>query len=631
MTIHTVAILTSSDSGVLLARCLKQQLETAAGCTAGIFSSRRVEGVTVVTGIADYVHDNFNRYDAFVFIGALGICVRSIASVIQDKYSDPAVVNCDERGLYVQAVLSGHVGRGNELAMLVARLIGARPVITASSDVQGLWNLDIFGRERGWTMEFDAGDTGYSLAGAMSKFVNHEPTVLLLETRDELTDYLERTSPPFVTIVYTYDEIDFAVFSLLLAVTPRIYQAPVPSLFYRPKVLCAGLGCGSGVQPEAFLGSFKEEISKQGLSLLSFMALGSVDFKTREKAFMFAAEKLGIPLHGFTAELLESVRDVPNPSETVYRKIGVHSVAEASAALLAGENKWLLEKKKVIIPGFSAEDPRHYTYSISIDRTAVRKGRIAIVGAGPGDPELVTVKGKHCLETADLILYASSLVPEELTHFAKHGAEIRSSASMTLEDQLSLIAQFYRQGKFVVRLHTGDPSIYGAIQEQIVYFESKDMDYSIVPGVSSFHAAAAALKSQFTVPGKVQTIILTRYNGKTPVPEREALRELARSRSTICLFLSAEWAEQVQKELLEHYVPSTPVAVCYRLTWEDEQVWRGSLEELSALVRQSGKRRTVLIIVGEAIGARENRSKLYDPSYSHLFRPVSDTKEKDEL
>lgn len=628
---RTVAILASSDNGVLLARCLKRQLETVSGCKAGIFSSRKADGVAVVTGLADYVHDNFNRYDAFLFIGALGICVRTIAPVIGNKYSDPAVLNCDERGFFVQTVLSGHVGGGNEFARQVARMIGARSVITTSSDVQGLWNLDILGREQGWTMEYVPGKSQLTIAGAMSRFVNHEPTVLLLDTKDEQADYLESHKPPFLSIVYDYGDIDFSAFRLFLAVTPRIFSAPVPSFFYRPKVLCAGLGCEKNIDPEAFLTSFTAEMKERELSPLSLKALGSIDFKTKEKAFRFASENLGVFLHGFTAELLDGVENVPNPSETVYRKVGVHSVAEASAALLAGENRWLVEKQKVALPGFSAGEPRYYTFAVCMDRTAVRKGQIAIVGAGPGDPELVTVKGKNCLERADLILYAGSLVPEKLTHYAKPGAEVRSSASMILEEQLSLIAQFYRQGKFVVRLHTGDPSIYGAIQEQIVYFESKNMDYSIVPGVSSFHAAATALKSQFTVPGKVQTIILTRYNGKTPVPEREALRELARSRSTICLFLSAEWAGQVQKELLEHYVPSTPVAVCYRLTWEDEQVWRGSLEELSALVRQSGKRRTVLIIVGEAIGARENRSKLYDPSYSHVFRPVSDTKEKDEL
>lgn len=626
---QTIAILASSDNGILVARCLKKHLEAVSGYRAEIFSSRQFEGVTSVNGIVEFTRDNFSYYDVFIFIGALGICVRAIAPVIKDKYSDPAVINCDERGVFVQSVLSGHVGGGNELAGLVARLIGARPVITTSSDVQGLWSLDILGRDQGWSVEFHSGNKGKSFAAAMSLFVNHEPTVLLLETRDEVTDYLERSKAPFVSVVYNYEDIDFSACSLLLAVTPRVLPVQVPSFFYRPKVLCAGLGCEKDIDPETFAVSFAGELEQNGLSPSSLKAFGSVDFKIQEKAFRLAAENFGIPLHGFAPDLLEGVEGVPNPSEVVYRKVGVHSVAEASAALLAGENRWVVEKKKVVLLGCRENEPRHYTFAVSIDRTAVRKGRILIVGAGPGDPGLVTVRGKHLLETADLILYAGSLVPEKLTHYAKPGAVVRSSASMTLEEQFLLISEFYRQGKCIVRLHTGDPSIYGAIQEQMAWFESSGMEYSIVPGVSSFQAAAATLKSQFTIPEKVQTIILTRFNGRTAVPEKEALGELARSQATICLFLSAEWAGEIQQELLLHYAPSTPVAVCYRLTWDDEQVWRGSLVDLASLVAKSGKTRTMLLVVGEAVGAREERSKLYDPAFSHGFRHASGTNEGD--
>ena len=275
--IQTVAVLAFSDRGALLACCLKRQLETVACYKVEIFSSRKVEGVTLVTGVADYIHDNFNRYDAFVFIGALGICVRTIAPVIGNKYSDPAVLNCDESGVFVQTVLSGHVGGGNEFARQVARLIGARPVITTSSDVQGLWSLDILGREQGWTMEFIPGKSRLTMAGAMSRFVNHEPTVLLLETRDEQTDYLESHKPSFLSIVYDYQEIDFEAFRLFLAVTPRIFSAPVPSFFYRPKVLYAGLGCEKNIDPAAFLSSFTEEMKKGDFHLfLSKLSVPSI-------------------------------------------------------------------------------------------------------------------------------------------------------------------------------------------------------------------------------------------------------------------------------------------------------------------------------------------------------------------
>ena len=622
----TVAVIFFSDNALAFVRRLKNRLETDADYKVSVFSSRDTEDTTRIQGVSEFIGENFGKYDAFVFVGSLGICVRTIAPCIGDKYSDPAVLNCDEAGAFVQPVLSGHVGGGNALAERVGRLTGAVPVITTSSDVQGIWNLDILGREKGWRMEFFSGIAAESCAGAMSLFVNHEPTLLLLETRDELTDHLERTRPSFVTIVYNERDIDFSAYKLFLAVTPRILSSPVPSFFYRPGVLCAGLGSEKDIDPETFCTSFFDEVKSRGFSPLALKALGTAEFKKEEKAFVRASQELGVPLHGFAAEVLERVENVPNPSETVYRRVGVRSVAEASSAILAGEPRWVVEKQKIVLPGFAPDSPRNYTFALSVDAHAVRRGRIVIVGAGPGDPELVTVKGKNCLETADLILYAGSLVPEKLTRYARPGAVVRSSASMALEEQLSLMGEFYRKGGLVVRLHTGDPSIYGAIQEQMNWFESKGMDYSIVPGVSSFQAAAARLKSQLTIPEQVQTIILTRYNGRTPVPEKEALRELARSRATMCLFLSAEWSEEVQRELQAHYPPSTPVAVCYRLTWDEEEIRRGTLSELSALVRQSGKIRTVLIVVGDALEAGQQRSRLYDPAWSHAFRPASKKK-----
>ena len=223
---------------------------------------------------------------------------------------------------------------------------------------------------------------------------------------------------------------------------------------------------------------------------------------------------------------------------------------------------------------------KEYTFAVALDRAACRKGHIEIVGAGPGDPDLISIRGRQMLEKADLILYAGSLVPKELTLCAKAGATVRSSADMNLEEQFALMKEFYDKGLFVVRLHTGDPCIYGAIQEQMNYFDQYGMDYHITPGISSFQAAAAALYSQFTIPEKVQTIILTRGEGRTPMPEKEQLHKLAQSQSTMCIFLSAGVVEKVQEELSRHYAPTTPVAACYKLTWKDERIYRGQLKDL---------------------------------------------------
>lgn len=191
---------------------------------------------------------------------------------------------------------------------------------------------------------------------------------------------------------------------------------------------------------------------------------------------------------------------------------------------------------------------------------------------------------------------------------------------MTLEEQFALMKEFYDRGQLVVRLHTGDPCIYGAIQEQMNFFDRYGMRYHITPGISSFQAAAAALQSQFTIPEKVQTIILTRGEGRTPMPEKEKLSLLARSQSTMCIFLSAGIARQVQEELLQEYPETTPVAVCYHLTWPDERIFRGELKDLARIVEENKLTLTTMIVVGEAIGNREGLSRLYAHEFKHLFR-----------
>lgn len=191
---------------------------------------------------------------------------------------------------------------------------------------------------------------------------------------------------------------------------------------------------------------------------------------------------------------------------------------------------------------------------------------------------------------------------------------------MALEEQFELMKTFYDKGCLVVRLHTGDPCIYGAIQEQMAFFDRFGMSYHITPGISSFQAAAAALHSQFTIPEEVQTIILTRGEGRTPMPEKEKLHLLARSQSTMCIFLSAAIAENVQQELLEHYPPETPVAACYRLTWKDERIYRGQLKDLAKIINDHKLTLTTMIVVGKAIDNREGLSRLYAHEFKHLFR-----------
>ena len=250
--------------------------------------------------------------------------------------------------------------------------------------------------------------------------------------------------------------------------------------------------------------------------------------------------------------------------------------------------------------------------------------QVYIVGAGAGDPELITVKGQKLLQKADVIIYAGSLVNPALLDFAKEGAEIHDSASMTLPKVIETIEKAVAKDLMVVRLHTGDPSIYGAIQEQMDALKKKGIDFEVVPGVSSFLATAAALKQEYTLPGISQTVIITRNEGRTPVPEREKLRSLAAHQATMCIFLSITMLADVVKELIEGgYAPDTPIAIVQRASWPEQKIVRATLETIVAEIADKGIDRTAMIVVSRCLGADYELSRLYAPEFSHMFREAS--------
>ena len=570
------------------------------------------EGVNEWVSLDETVKKLFFASEALIFIGAMGICVRVIAPYIRDKHTDPAVINIDSTGRFVVSVLSGHIGGANERTLQLARILGAQPVVTTQSDATGLWALDVLPAKYHWQVSTDADNFNEPL----TLFVNRKKTALLLECKDEGTAYLERTKPAFVDVFYRFADIDLSQYKLLIGVTPFVHPPiSVPSIWYRPPVLHLGVGCRKNCRPDAVPAYILSAMEKAGLAWSSVKDLSTIDLKKDEPLLPALQEAFHhIPVRIYTAEELKDI-PVANPSEKVEQVTSVPGVSEAAAILSAGGGELVLEKQKGKL-----SEGNDFTFAVSINKESMRLGHIEIVGAGPGDPELISVKGKNFLEAADLILYAGSLVPVELTYYAKEGATVRSSASMALEEQFALMKSFYDAGKLVVRLHTGDPCIYGAIQEQMAYFDSHGMSYHITPGISSFQAAAAALRSQFTIPEKVQTIILTRGEGRTPMPEKEKLSLLARSQSTMCIFLSAAIVEDVQRELLEHYPPDTPVAACYKLTWKDECIYRGELKDLARIVKDNQLTLTTMIVVGEAIDNRAGLSKLYSSHFSHLFR-----------
>lgn len=249
---------------------------------------------------------------------------------------------------------------------------------------------------------------------------------------------------------------------------------------------------------------------------------------------------------------------------------------------------------------------------------------VSFVGAGPGDPELITVKGKRLIREADCIVYAGSLVPETLLEERKPGAQVHNSATLSLEETHRLLCEGYWSGGRVVRLHTGDPSLYGAIQEQMDLLDRDSIPYEVVPGVSAVFAAAAALRQELTLPAVSQTLILTRMAGRTPVPESESLESLAAHGATLVIYLSVQRIGEVVHRLSSGYPPQTPVVVAYRVGWPDQKIVHGTLENIAERVRAIGIERQAIIMIGEVFGARDrertSRSKLYDPTFSHGFR-----------
>ena len=580
-----IAIIPVNEAGAQVANAVQQQLK-----------AQIIERAEV----GNCWHD----YDAFVFIGAMGICVRTIAPYIKNKHTDPAIICIDSLGKQVISVLSGHVGGANELSLQIAGILGAQPVITTQSDKVGLWPLDTIGKKFGW-------QTIHATNPAIFAFVNQEPTALLLDIRDEGTAYLESTLPKHVTQVSDIQDITADKYKLAIIVSYKHYEAinGVVMLQYIPKVLTIGIGLAHQAQPvEGILQEMNNLLIAEHLEPAAIKQYATIDVKADEPVVhhLQVAEKEVV---FFKADELSDV-DVPTPSTMVAQHVGTPSVSEAAAILASNNGKLLLEKQK----------GTNWTLAIAIDRSYLREGHIEIVGAGPGDPDLVSVRGRKMLQQADLILYAGSLVPKELTECHKPGATVLSSASMALEEQVNLMKRFYDEGKFIVRLHTGDPCIFGAIQEQMNFFDKWGMSYHITPGISSFLAAAAELRSQFTIPEKVQTIILTRGEGRTPMPDKEKLHLLARSQSTMCIFLSAAIVDDVQRELLMEYPEDTPVAACYHLTWKDQRIYRGVLKDLAKIVKDNNLTLTTMLVVGEAIDNRQGLSELYNKQFTHLFR-----------
>lgn len=246
--------------------------------------------------------------------------------------------------------------------------------------------------------------------------------------------------------------------------------------------------------------------------------------------------------------------------------------------------------------------------------------KVYFIGAGPGDPELLTIKAAKIIKKADIIIYAGSLVNKDILKFAKKNSLFYDSSGMTLEDILAILAKAKSTDKIVARIHSGDPSVYGAIQEQMDWCKKQIIDYEVIPGISSYQAAAASLKQELTLPDISQTVILTRISGRTKMPAKEDLQELAKIRGTMVIFLSIQEIDRVVRKLKQGYGLDTPVAVIEKVSYPDERKIIGTLQDIAKKVKDAGIKRHALIIIGDVLRKKYQKSQLYDKDFEHTFR-----------
>jgi precorrin-4 C11-methyltransferase len=567
--------------------------------------------------LAERVPRLFAECEQLVFFLAAGAVTRLVAPCLTSKETDPGVLAVDEAGRFVIPLLSGHQGGANAFARTVAGCLGATPVITTASDVIGGLSLDLLEDEFGWVLE-----ARQRLKEAALALVNGEPVAVVQEVGRAGEWLDERDLPENVTFVRDPAMLPRRRFGYLVWITDRLPEDNTEAervLWYRPRSLVLGVGCERGISVEALEDGLRRFLLEHHFAERSIATLASVDLKADEAALVELARRRGYETAFYPADELARVAEAPNPSEVVARCVGTPGVAEPAALLASGAARLLAEKQVITSP----LAPQRMTFALA--RSAAfegpaQQGTVLFVGAGPGDPDLVTLKAKRALARADVVVYAGSLVPEEVLRHAPATAALHNSAPLTLEEVMAILVPAARAGKRVVRLHSGDTSLYSAIQEQMTRLDEAGLAYEVIPGVSAFQAAAAALKAEFTLPEVVQTVILTRAEGETPMPPGESLAELARHRATLCVFLSARLAERVQEQLLTAYPADTPAAILYRVSWPDEKIVLTELGRLAEEVKRHKLSRTTLIVVGEAVGRRRNRSRLYDAKHGHIFR-----------
>ncbi|MCD8264129.1 MAG: SAM-dependent methyltransferase [Tannerellaceae bacterium] len=530
--------------------------------------------------------DLFMRTDVIIHIGELEKCVRTIGTHINDKYTDPVVINIDSTGRYILPVLSGYIGDGIDICKKLSELTTGELVDTSIFDNSKLWDLDLLAEKYDWLyVADDINGSKNAMDICKEVFQAYIPTALLLDIKNEGTEFLEKSHPEHVDVYYKYSDIKQERYGLILTVGPFIYEAGIPMVSYFPRILHLGIGSTdviSGNVSNIYLHIISTLIDNN-INPESIISVSGFDLDKDESV----AETLAFAVMGCPYVKLR-------PDKTHVGRIedfDARKMAEAAAISSAGGGILLLESTF-----FSTEEDTSFYYAIAMDKSVRRKGHVEIVGAGPRNAGLISVQGLKFIGRADLILYAGSKIDQALFEHTKEEAVCYNFSGMEQDEQFRVTKDFYERGKLIVRLHAGDPCIYSSISKQLARYDLENMSYHITPGISAFQAAAAALHTPFTIPGKVESVLLTN-GGKG----KEYVQGLATGKNTMCIYLTADIAAKIQQELLYYYMPETPIALCYKLTWKDERIFYGVLKDLSTIMLDNGLNMNTLLVIGKVL------------------------------
>lgn len=540
------AVFSTSEKGNLLAKSIQEEL-----VYTDTFSTKEDKSFLKVESFADFVEWSFDDYDHIILIGDLADNILNLTPYIKEQYKKLLIFNVDVNGDFVQILQVGEEGEANQEAQKLAGITGGTAIISTQAKASKEWDLESFTERFEW--EADLNDDWESVR---TLFRTRTKVALILEVRDMGSAYLEKTAPSFVEIFYHVDDLEEENFDLIIAVSPLLYRFKVTSVMYRPKILTLGMGCHKNFPHGILVNDIQEKLAQHGISWKAIRTLSTADSKSKEMALLEVCHHLKIEFKTYSSDFLNRI-PIPNPSDVILKHTGLRGLAESAALAVSKTNKLIVEKQND-----KPECNQYYTWALAIDQLNLREGQLEIVGAGPGNPDLITLQGMNLLRKADLVIYSSTLLRDDLIHHVKTGAKIRSVESLTQQENLiQLIQSYYRRGLMTVWLHSGDANLFSDIQDELIAFTKTGMEYRITPGVGNFQALEAELKTKFLINRQEQEVHLIRVSMDNLNDQKQRLKEYLEQEDEICIYADRNVMPDLHQFFSTILSSNTPIAI----------------------------------------------------------------------